>query len=183
MDLSETLAPNSEQVNAEDLLGGPVVVTITGVEKGNSEQPVFIHLAEFPNRTYRPGKTMRRLMVAVWGPNSATYAGRAMRIYCDPDVKFGGQAVGGIRISHMSHISEPQSVNLTVSRGKRAPFVVHPLATQGDAQSWLIDAKTMQALQQAWQRIQAEGMAGIDELVALKDARKEDLSGNAEAAG
>lgn len=176
MDLSETLAPNSEQVNAEDLLAGPVIVTITGVERGNKEQPVFIHLAEFPNRTYRPGKTMRRLMVAVWGPDSKTYVGRSMQLYCDPTVKFGPQTVGGIRISHMSGIDGPREANLTVSRGKRAPFIVQPLTTAADAAGWLNAAMTLPELQGAWGAVQQAGFASVPELIELKDSRKVVLS-------
>jgi hypothetical protein len=51
-----------------------------------------------------------------------------MTLYRDPAVKFGGMDVGGIRVSHLSHIDKPLSVALTVSRGKRAPYVVQPLA-------------------------------------------------------
>lgn len=176
MDLSETLAPNSEQVNAEDLLAGPIIVTITGVERGNKEQPVFVHLAEFPNRTYRPGKTMRRLMVAVWGPDSKTYVGRSMQIYCDPTIKFGPQTVGGIRISHMSGIDGPREANLTVSRGERAPFIVQPLTTASDAAGWLRAATTLPELQGAWGAVQQGGFASVPELIALKDERKAVLS-------
>jgi hypothetical protein len=42
-------------------------------------------------------------------------------------VKFGGQDVGGIRVSHMSHIDKRIVVALTVSRGKRVPYTVEPL--------------------------------------------------------
>lgn len=180
VDLSLTIEPNSEQVNAEDLLAHPVEVTITGVEKGNTEQPVFIHLAEFPTRTFRPGKTMRRLLVAVWGPDSRTYAGRRMRLYNDPDVKFGGKSVGGVRISHMSHIDMPVTVQLMVTRGKRAPFTVQPLAlavTVEDAGGWLLEAETLPELQAAWGRVQQAGLAGDQELVELKNERKAELGG------
>ena len=132
MDISETIAPNSAQVNAEDLLSGPRTVTVTNVEKGNAEQPVFIHLAEFPGRTFRPAKTVRRILIAVWGAEAAGYTGRRMTIYNDPSVRFGGQAVGGIRISHMSHIDKPVSISLTVTRGKRAQFTVDPLVETTD---------------------------------------------------
>lgn len=173
-----SIEANSDQINAEDFLAGPQTVTVTGKLKGNTEQPVWFEIAEYPGRTFRPGKTMRRLMVAAWGPNPEAYAGRQLRLYNDPEVRFGKSAVGGIRISHMSHIDGPVTANLMVSRGKRAPFVVQPLATAGDAKSWLIDAKSIQALQAAWKRVQAEGLAGIPELIALKDARKADLSGD-----
>ena len=184
VDLSLTIEPNSEQVNAEDLLAHPVEVTITGVEKGNTEQPVFIHLAEFPTRTFRPGKTMRRLLVAVWGPDSRTYAGRQLRLYNDPNVKFGGKSVGGVRISHMSHIDKPVTVQLMVTRGKRAPFTAQPLTTVSpdvkltveDAGAALLEAETLPDLQAAWKRIQHAGLAGDAELIELKDERKAEFS-------
>jgi hypothetical protein len=53
--------------------------------------------------------------------------GRRVRLYCDPDVVFGGLAVGGTRIAALSHIDKPKKVPLLVSRGKSAVFVVQPL--------------------------------------------------------
>lgn len=169
-----SIEPNSEQVNAEDFLGGPMEVTITGHNRGTAEQPVFIDLAEFPGRTYRPGKTMRRMMVAAWGPNPANYAGRRMTLYNDPEVRFGKSAVGGIRISAMSHIDGPVTANLMVSRGKRAPFTVQPLVsyTVDDAAGWLNAAQTLPELQQMWGAVQQHGFASVPEIIALKDERK-----------
>lgn len=126
MDLSETLAPKSDQVQADDLIAGPRTVTVTEVRKGSPEQPVDVFLAEF-DRPYRPGKSMRRVLVAAWGAEAAAYVGRRMTIFNDPAVKWGGVAVGGVRISHLSHIDKPLSIALTVTRGKRAPFTVQPL--------------------------------------------------------
>lgn len=127
MDLTKTVEPNSAQVNAEDFLSGPQTFTITGVEAGTSEQPVFVHLAELPERTYRPSKSMRRVLVAGWGKEADAYVGRRLTLYRDPDVKFGGSAVGGIKISQMSHLDRPLKVALTVTRGKRALTTVKPL--------------------------------------------------------
>jgi hypothetical protein len=126
MDLSDTIAPNSDQLDAVDLLGGPRTFTIEKVSKGNAEQPVEIKLAEFP-RVWRPGKSMRRVLVACWGPDAATYVGRRVTLYCDPTVRFGGQEIGGTRISHLSHLEKKKQVPLLVSRGKSAMFVVEPL--------------------------------------------------------
>lgn len=127
MDLSQTLEPNSQQVNADDLTASPRTVSITNVTAGTAEQPVFIHLAEFPGRTYRPGKSMRRVLVQIWGAEASNYAGRKLRLYNDQTIRFGKDVTGGIRISHASHIDAPVTVNLTVTRGRRAPFVVQPL--------------------------------------------------------
>lgn len=127
MDLSQTLEPNSQQVNADDLTAAPRTVSITDVTAGTTEQPVFIHLTEFPGRTYRPGKSMRRVLVQIWGSEAANYIGRKLRLYNDQTIRFGKDVTGGIRISHASHIDSPVTVNLTVTRGRRAPFIVQPL--------------------------------------------------------
>jgi hypothetical protein len=126
MDLTSTIEADSTQVNADDL-AGPRVVTITGVNKGTADQPVNIELAEFPGRSYRPCKSMRRVLVFAWGADASNYIGRRMEIYNDRTVKWGGQAVGGIRIKRLSHIDKKLTLALTETRGKRAPFTVDPL--------------------------------------------------------
>jgi hypothetical protein len=127
MDLSDSIVPKSDQINAEDLLSGAVTVTVTGVNKGNAEQPVNIELAEFPGRAFRPSKTVRRVLVAAWGKDSSAYIGRRLTIFRDPHVKWAGEEVGGIRVSHLSHIDKPLTVSLTETRGKRKPTTVQPL--------------------------------------------------------
>ena len=131
MDLTESIAPKSDQLNAEDLLTGPRTFTVEKVTKGSAEQPVDIHLVEFPGRPFRPSKTVRRILVNAWGAEASAYVGRRMTLYRDPAVKFGGMDVGGIRVSHLSHIDKPLSVALTVSRGKRQPYTVQPLTDTG----------------------------------------------------
>jgi len=128
MNLTESIAPKSDQLNADDLISGPVTVTITEVRKGSLEQPVDVVLAEFPGRAYRPSKSMRRVMVSAWGIESASYTGHSMTLYRNPETKFGRDVVGGIEISAMSHIKKKITVLLTLSRGRRGPFTVEPLA-------------------------------------------------------
>jgi hypothetical protein len=127
MDLSATIAPKSDQLDAVDLLGGPRTFTIERISKNNDEQPINIHLAEFP-RPWRPGLSMRRVLVACWGKDAATYVGRRVTLYCDNDVEFGGAAVGGTRIAALSHLDKPKPVPLLIKRGRSAIFVVQPLA-------------------------------------------------------
>ena len=126
MDIGDTILAKSDQVNAVDL-AVPVTVTIEGVDVVGGDQPVNIHLREFPGKAYRPSKSMRRVLVKLWGPRSADYAGRRLTIYNDPTVTWAGKAVGGIRISHASHIEKPVTVTLALAKGKLAPFTVQPL--------------------------------------------------------
>lgn len=142
MDITETLAPNSDQLDAVDLLGGPRTFTIAKVSKNSSpDQPVNVTLAEFP-RVWRPSKSMRRVLAAGWGVKGDQWVGRRVTLYCDPTVRFGGAEVGGTRISHMSDLpkGKPLSVPLIVSRGKSAIFKVQPL-TEAPKQHQEPDAK------------------------------------------
>lgn len=127
MNLTESIAPKSDQLNADDLIGGPVTVTVREVTAGNPEQPVDVHLVEFPGRAYRPSKSMRRVLVLAWGPLAEAYAGRRITLFRNPEITFGRERVGGIEISHLSHLKKPLTVSLTATRGKRKPFTVQPL--------------------------------------------------------
>lgn len=126
MDLTESIAPRSDQVNADDLVGGPITYTIREVIQGKAESPFDFMLVE-TDRAYRPSKTMRRVIVNAWGPEAANYAGRRLTLYREPSIRFGGAVVGGIRISHMSHIDKPTEVMVQTTRGKRETFKVTPL--------------------------------------------------------
>ena len=157
MDLSQTIAPKSDQLNADDLMNGPLTVTITRVSKGSAEQPVNVELAEFPRRPFKPSKSMRRLLVAAWGKDSSVYEGRSLTIFKNPDVMYGGEKVGGIQISHMSHLDKPLTLALTVRRGKRAPYTVEPLTAPVSTASQLTDADIaactdVEALRAMWPR-------------------------------
>ncbi len=126
MDLTESIAPRSDQVNADDLIAGPQTYTIREVIQGKAESPFDFLLVE-TDRAYRPSKTMRRVIVNAWGPEAANYNGRRLTLYREPTIQFGGKTVGGIRISHMSHIDGPVEVMAQVTRGRREKFRVEPL--------------------------------------------------------
>ena len=166
MDITDTLAPKSDQLDAVDLLGGPRTFTIEKVTQGNAEQPVQVHLAEFP-RVWRPGKSMRRVLAACWGAQATEWTGRRLTLYCDPSVVFGGLAVGGTRISHMSHIDAPKKMPLLVAKGKSAVFTVQPLVEQAPAPALDVATSTDEAaLRQAWQQASPEVKAAIEARVA-----------------
>lgn len=127
MDITKSTEPKSDQQNYDDYISGPRTVTVSEVKKGSAEQPVEVHLVEYPGRPFKPSKSMRRVLIACWGPEASEYKGRKMTLFGDPTVRFGGQEVGGIRIAALSNIDEPKTINLTVTRGKRTPTVIQPL--------------------------------------------------------
>lgn len=131
IDISQTVAPKSDQLNADDLIGGPRTITVTRVSKMKEpDQPIAIYFEGDGGKPYKPGKSMRRVLLRIWGSDGEAYAGRRMTLYRDDAVQFGGVAVGGIRISHMSGITSPVTMPLTVTKAVRRAFTVKPLAEE-----------------------------------------------------
>jgi len=144
LDMTESLAPKSDQLDAVDLVGGPRTFTIENVSAHNAEQPFNFHLAGFP-RVWRPGKSMRRVIAKAWGSKASAYIGQSVTLYCDPTVQFGNEAVGGTRISHMTGIGDkPLKVPLLIKKGRSAVFTVQPL-TAPVARDFLAEAEKLTA--------------------------------------
>lgn len=150
-DMRSVIIPKSDQLNSDTLLGGPITITITSVSiRPATEQPVSINYEGDGGKPYKPCKSMARVMVSLWGPDANLYVGRSMSLYCDPKVLWGGIAVGGIRISHMSHIERTASMMLTATKGNKKPFTVQPLTDapktkgqpqpKGDGACGIVDA-------------------------------------------
>lgn len=160
-DLSKTIAPKSDQLNSDDLIVGPKTIKVTKVSLlAEADQPIGINFDGDNNKPYKPCKSMRRVLVNTWGSDGAAYVGRMMTIYREPTVKFGGQDVGGIRISHMSNIDGPKTMALTAAKASRKPYTVQPLAVSEAAQ--IIDrtsdaeaaaAKGTAALKAFWSKL------------------------------
>lgn len=187
--LLPTIEAKSDQLNADDLIGGPRTVKVTGVKVNTSEdQPVWIHFEGDNNKPFKPCKTVRRLLIQVWGDNADEYAGRSMTLYLDENVKYGGMAVGGIRVSHVSHIDGPRRFFLAETRGKKKQHTVQPLKVEKAQQmpaepdqtdlnaalSALDAAESIDALISVWGA--NKDLHKFAEFVRRKDARKEALS-------
>jgi hypothetical protein len=133
-DITATTEPKSDQLNADSLIGGKTLtIKVTKVSLVMGEQPVIINYENDEGKPYKPGKSMRRVLVHCWGADGNNFVGRSMTLYCDEKVTFGGMAVGGIRISHMSHIDKAVTMALTATRAKRTPFTVKPLTVAPEA--------------------------------------------------
>lgn len=125
--LRDTIAPKSDQLNADDLLGGQRIITVTKVSRCDGDQPVAINFEGDNGKTYKPCKSMRKILVFAWGDDGREWVGRRMAIFNDPEVKFGGVKVGGIRISRLSHIQADIAISLNTTKGKKSPFIIKKL--------------------------------------------------------
>ena len=128
IDLSDTVKPNSKQLNADDFIAGQsITIKITGVSKLVGDQSVKINFEGDNGKPYLPCKSMRRVLITIWGKDGSKYEGRSLTLFRDEKVRFGPSEVGGIRISHMSHIDSPITMALTASKTSRKPYTVKPL--------------------------------------------------------
>jgi len=127
-DMSPTIIAKSNQLNSDDLIGTTKTIRITNVSAVPGDQPIAINYEGDNGKPYMPCKSMRRVLVQVWGSDGKSYIGKTMTLYRDPGVTFGGIAVGGIRISHMSGITAPMQMALTERRGAKKAYTVQPLA-------------------------------------------------------
>lgn len=128
IDLRKTIEPKSDQLNADDLMDATKEITVTDVRlHGSEDQPVSIHYEGDDGRPYKPCKSMRRVLIACWGGQGESWIGKSIRLYADPEVKFGVQKVGGIRISHLTDIGKTRSLMLTITRARRREYTVEPM--------------------------------------------------------
>jgi len=128
VDMSKTVDPKSDQLNTDDLIAGPRTIKIERVTASTTpEQPVSVHYEGDNGKPWKPCKSMRRVLIALWGSKGSGYVGKRVTLYRDDTVKFGGIEVGGIRISH-ADIDSDVTIALTESRAKRKPTVIRKLA-------------------------------------------------------
>lgn len=128
MNMRATIVPKSDQLNADDLVNTEITITVTNVSIVGGDQPVVVNYQNDNGRPYKPNKTMRKVMVALWGEDENSYIGRSMTLFTEPSVTWAGKAVGGLEIKAMSHIEKTATLNLTATRGKKRTIKIAKLA-------------------------------------------------------
>ncbi|MEA3715891.1 hypothetical protein VBL48_16525 [Enterobacter hormaechei] len=192
MDLSRTIIPKSDQINFEDVQSQSITAAIKAVRAGNSEQPVFIDLEGYDGRPYKPSKSMRRVLIGGWGADGHSWVGRSLTLVGDPSVRYGGVAVGGIKISAMSDVEADFSMMLSVSRGKRQEHRVRRLEvkqpqTPDNVLSWFSENALnmdLTKLESAYTRAKAaigDDPSLVKKLDEVYGIRKKELEGNVQA--
>lgn len=177
MDITDALAPKSDQLDAVELVAPRTFTIDSGSRLGNREGQavVEVRLVDFP-RVWRPSKGMLDAIVAVWGTNAKEWAGNQITLYNDRDVTFGKDKVGGIRIAAMTGIDKPTTVQIR-GRGQGArkqPWRIEPIASAPQRPTDPTAAEIaacidLTALRDLWTR------ATTDETKAAITARKDEL--------
>lgn len=136
LDLSGTIKAKSDQLNADDLVTGPIMIQVEGVKlTEDPKQSVHIYYYGCENKPFKPCLTVRRILIALWGKDGNQWANKWMNLYVDASVSFGNQKnIGGIRVDAVSHISSAATISLTVRRGMKQHFVIQPIQLEDNQQ-------------------------------------------------
>lgn len=128
LDISDTLAANSNQMNAADIVGVTPTVQITHVERMNDEkQPLKVYITG-GYKPWFPCKTVRRILSEAWGADAGQWIGRWVTLYREPTVVYANEEVGGIRVSALSNIPGGMTVKLKERKtGKPSEYKIAKL--------------------------------------------------------
>lgn len=147
MDITQALAPASDQIDAVELVEPRTFTIDTGSRLGKRDGKTVaeIRLVEV-DRVWRPSKGMLDVLAACWGTKADQWVGRRVTVYNDPDVMFGKEKVGGVRISHLSDIDAARDVQIrgAGATGRKRSWHVEPLTTPKDTsgRDWLTELAT-----------------------------------------
>lgn len=191
MDIADTIVAKSDQLNAEDLIAGPITVQIIGVKRTSDDQPLSVEISG-GHRPWKPCKTMRRLLILAW-PDGAkkegektTYdptcwIGRSVTLMRDPQVKWAGTLVGGIRVSGLSDIKQNFEVALAESKGKKKLVTIAKIDAPTQSQKKqenngltllqkytkrLAELKTREEIEAAYVKFESDGVPKMDDETA-----------------
>lgn len=129
-DIRGAIEPRSDQLNYVDFMAGPAVFTIHHTEDYHDDKGhkrVAIYMVEKPDRPFKASATNVRLMAIAWTDDDKDWPGRRVKLGGDPEVTFGREKVGGIRVLALSHLAQPFTAKLSVGRNKRQEFRVERL--------------------------------------------------------
>lgn len=136
MDISKALVAKSDQLNASDLTGAPIVATIAAVRQGDAAKPVIIDLVGMDGRPWKPSKGMLRVIAHGWGVESDAWVGRSVKLINNPEVIYAGEKVGGVEVIAMSHIAGDFTIPVRISQKKVKQHTVSVLA-EPSTEPWL----------------------------------------------
>lgn len=160
-DISHTIIAKSDQLNASDLLGGPVTVTVISVKVQKSkDQPVSIQISG-GYQPFKPCLTVRRILAKLWTPKSASWTGKSMTLYCDPEVTWAGEKAGGIRVSHMSGINGIQEVTTRASKRSVTKSIIEEIFIELEAYA----DEVIDSYEADWVKLFSDGQTSPDKLI------------------
>lgn len=156
-DYTPSLAARSDQLNAVDLVAGPITVKIRrAIYTHGAEQPLVLDVG-IEGKPYKPGLTCRRILAKLLGGDTENLVGHSLTLYCDMDVKYPKTGeVGGIRISDMTGIPARQEIKAKASQRKVVTYIINPLVIS-DATMPAYSDESIDKNEAAWRSLFSAG--------------------------
>lgn len=165
MNIREFVKIKGDRLNFEDFIMGSQDFTIVKLgRKVDGGQPRLLMFFEGREETpYWVSKGMVKCLSNPegWGNSEfSEWVGRKVRLFGEPSVMYAGKELGGVRISHISHISQPYSTKITERRGVRIDYAISPLNDS------LYPVEKFEANLGAWLSAIAAGKATAQQIIA-----------------
>lgn len=185
VDIRAATKPKSDQLNYENFISGPQTFTVAKVTPGDRDHPVFVHMVECPATPYKPSKGMLKCLASPdgWGDKSSQWTGKAITLYGDPTVIYGGVEVGGIKVGALEGIASDYETLISARRGVRKPHLIKKLEVA------YYDPSKFDANLPAWIAAIDAGKATADAIISkveqsgkLTDEQKDKIRNPQEAA-
>ena len=167
IDISSALKAKSDQLNADDLIAGPITVKIRDVKNTGGEQPVSVFYDGDNGKPWKPAKAALRCLALIWGPNAAKWIGMSLTLYRDETVTWARAQVGGIRVSHMEGLASTRTLHIAKARGKKEPVSVKPLTVEKASKADKFRARLFQVAEDPEASV-ADAWAKIDEAMQFE---------------
>ena len=119
----------SEYITSELFADGADTFTITGVTEVELEgkRRHAVQLAETEGKAWIPAFTIVKALSEIWSRSISRWVGQRVTLYRDPNVTVGKQKVGGIRVSHITGISKPETVTVKGAMNRPVSYTFEPL--------------------------------------------------------
>lgn len=134
MNIREFVTIKSDRLNYENFIMGAKEFTIAKLAKKTDQGKarLLIYFEGYESTPYWPSLGMIKCLSSPdgWGEVPfSDWIGRRMTLFGEPTVVYAGKEIGGIQISHISHIKAEYSTKITLRRGMRIDFTIEPLTT------------------------------------------------------
>lgn len=138
MSMREFLTIKTDRFNYEHFISGPKTLKVSRlgkkVDQGKPRLLVFFEGHE--DTPYWVPLGMAKCIASPdgWGESPfADWVGRSMTLFGEPTVQYGGKELGGVRVSHLSHIEKPYTTKISIRRGVRIDYEILPLKVAASA--------------------------------------------------
>lgn len=134
----------SDHITQELVSDGPQTFTVTGVTEvtmDGEKQRHAVTLAETAGKTWVPAFTVLKALAQVWSMEKENWVGQKLTLYRDPSVKIGRETVGGIRVSHVTGITEPRTVNVKGALNRTVTYKFSPLQAEKPREATITQAQ------------------------------------------